>query len=68
VHQTQGFEIELDGVKSMEGVKKYLVTGSKWDVINTEVEQQVGIEESEWDGKGKCAFPKLSMTMLRWKA
>ena len=68
VHQTQDFEIELEGVAPKEGgVKKYVVTGSSWDVVNTDDSQKVGIEESEWDGKGKCKFARMSMTLLRWK-
>lgn len=68
VHQTQDFEVELGGVESGEGsVSKYVVTGESWDVVNTEGSEQVGIEESEWDGKGKCKFARMSVTMLRWK-
>lgn len=68
VHQTESFEIELGGVDATEGkVEKYVVTGPKWDATNTETVHNVGIEESQWDGKGKCIFAKMSMTMLRWK-
>ncbi|KAK3074401.1 hypothetical protein LTR53_003195 [Teratosphaeriaceae sp. CCFEE 6253] len=68
VHQSEAFDVELDGIKCEGGsVKKYLITGAKWDVVNVENDQQVGIEESEWDGKGKCRFPRMSVTMLRWR-
>ncbi|KAK5684552.1 hypothetical protein LTS10_004422 [Elasticomyces elasticus] len=66
VHQTEAFDVEIAGVKEGE-VKKYVVSGPTWDVVNTESEEKVGIEESEWDGKGKLHLPKMSMTMLRWK-
>lgn len=67
-NQTQDSEVELSGVEvGSSGVKKYVVTGSSWDVINTDDSEKVGIEESEWDGKGKCNFPKMSMAVLRWK-
>ncbi|KAK3650364.1 hypothetical protein LTR56_006342 [Elasticomyces elasticus] len=66
VHQTEAFDVEIAGVKEGE-VKKYVVSGPSWDVVNTESEQKVGIEEDQWDGKGKLHLPKMSMTMLRWK-
>ena len=67
VHQTNGFEVELDGVASSGKVQVHTITGSKWDVVNTDAEQAVGIKESEWDGKGKFDFQRMSATMLRWK-
>ncbi|KAK5107054.1 hypothetical protein LTR62_001904 [Meristemomyces frigidus] len=69
VHLSEKFEIEVEGVGrgGVEG-RRYVVTGSKWDVTNTEQKQEVGIEESSWDGKGKTTFLPSSMTMLRWKA
>jgi len=69
VHLTETFEVELEGVKAAGGekVRTYVVTGEKWDVVNTEKEQNVGIQEGEWDGEGKFAFKRMSVTMLRWK-
>jgi len=68
VHQTESFEIEVDGARpGNEGGRKYVVSGSKWDVVNTEQKQEVSVDESEWDGKGQVKFLPFSMTMLRWK-
>ncbi|KAF2188040.1 glycoside hydrolase family 51 protein [Zopfia rhizophila CBS 207.26] len=67
VHEEKGFETRLEGVK--EGtVLVFRVTGAAVGVVNTESEQNVGIKEEAWDGKGLYMFPKLSMTLLRWKA
>jgi len=66
VHETNDFKTTLEGVGG--DVSVYTVTGKSVDVVNTEKEQAVGIEESKWDGKGEFTFPKHSMTMLRWKA
>lgn len=68
VHETEGIEVDLQGVAPKIGaVKTYLVTGRDHDVVNTADKQRVGVEESEWSGKEKYIFPKLSMTMLRWQ-
>ncbi|KAL1633990.1 hypothetical protein SLS56_002581 [Neofusicoccum ribis] len=69
VHEEKGFETSLDGVVSKDGkVKVYTVTGPGWQAVNVEGKEEVGIKETEWDGKGKFTFPKLSFTLLRWKA
>ena len=68
VHQTEDFEIEVGGIEmSTEGVKKSVVTGASWDVVNIKGSEKVAIQESAWVGKGKCCFAKMSVTMLRWK-
>lgn len=69
VHQTDDFEVKLDGVGAEGGkVDVYTVTGKEWNVTNTADTQSVGIEESTWDGQGSYKFSKMSVTMLRWKA
>ncbi|KAI7373612.1 hypothetical protein KC336_g20370, partial [Hortaea werneckii] len=69
VNPEKDFEIEVEGVQPKAGsVKRHLITGKSWDVVNTNDKQEVGIEESEWDGKGKTVFPKRSMVMLRWQS
>ncbi|KAI6828809.1 putative alpha-L-arabinofuranosidase [Hortaea werneckii] len=69
VNPEKDFEIEVEGVQPKAGsVKRHLITGKSWDVINKNDKQEVGIEESEWDGKGKTVFPKRSMVMLRWQS
>lgn len=68
LHQERAWEAELEGVKAGgSGVKVFTVSGSKWDVVNTEKEQQVGIKESEWKGEGEFKFERMSFTLLRWK-
>ncbi|KAL0260433.1 hypothetical protein SLS55_004120 [Diplodia seriata] len=68
VHEQKSFETSLDGVAAKGPVKVYTVTGPSWEVVNTQDKEEVGIKESEWDGKGKFTFPNLSFTLLRWKA
>jgi alpha-N-arabinofuranosidase len=65
VHDKKAFETRLCGI--MEGeVQVYTVTGDNVAVTNTQEKQDVGVVESSWDGKGLFAFPKHSLTMLRW--
>jgi alpha-N-arabinofuranosidase len=66
-HEKKGFATKLDGVPEVE-VEVYSVTGSNVSVTNSESKQEVGIQESQWDGKGLFDFPKHSLTMLRWRA
>ncbi|KAK4508499.1 hypothetical protein PRZ48_002238 [Zasmidium cellare] len=66
VHLTESFDVELQGVKD-GAVKVYTVAGKEWDAVNTSEQEPIGIQESEWDGKGLYKFPSLSITMLRWK-
>lgn len=67
IHETASFETEVRGVGGGQ-VAVYTVTGESADVVNTEGNEVVGIKESSWDGKGKFSFPRLSLTMLRWKS
>jgi alpha-N-arabinofuranosidase len=66
-HETKGFATRIDGVSDGE-VQVYSVSGKDVTVTNTEAKQEVGIEESTWDGKELFEFSKHSLTMLRWKA
>ncbi|KAF2141365.1 glycoside hydrolase family 51 protein [Aplosporella prunicola CBS 121167] len=67
VHAERAFETDVQGVK--EGVVKvYTVEGPGVDAVNVEGKEEVGVRESEWDGRGKFTFPKASVTLLRWKA
>lgn len=64
--------VDLSGIKVKEGekVKVYTVGGSQYGVMDTNSEnnEQIGIQESEWDTKTTTyAFEKLSFTLLRWK-
>ncbi|PSN70858.1 glycoside hydrolase family 51 protein [Corynespora cassiicola Philippines] len=64
--EDQDFSVELQGVKEGK-VQVYTVTGDDVNLVNTEKEQKVGIQESEWDGKGAFTFKKHSFVLLRWK-
>lgn len=66
-HESKGFATEIDGIVG-SAIEVYTVTGKGVDVTNTEHKQEVGIEESKWDGKGLVDFPKHSLTMLRWRS
>lgn len=63
----QQFEIEVGGLQAKSGsVKVYSVGAEKWNAVNTSEKEEIKLAESEWDGRGKFAFPKFSITMLRW--
>jgi alpha-N-arabinofuranosidase len=66
VSEEKDFEVDLSGLKA-DKVEVHTVTGEHVQVTNTAEDQQVGIQESEWDGKGAYVFPKYSFTLLRWK-
>ncbi|KAF1361419.1 glycoside hydrolase [Lizonia empirigonia] len=67
VSEDKDYEVALDGIKA-DRVEVYTVTGKHVQVTNTAEDQQVGIKETSWDGKGAFTFPKHSFTLLRWKA
>ncbi|PBP21976.1 putative alpha-N-arabinofuranosidase C [Diplocarpon rosae] len=64
VSETQDLETEITGVE--KEVEVFTVTGRGVTVVNTGDQEEVGVEESTWDGRGKYNFPKHSMTLLRW--
>ncbi|KAF2730978.1 glycoside hydrolase family 51 protein [Polyplosphaeria fusca] len=69
VHESRDFETELEGLGVDKGeVQVYKVSGAGVDVVNTEGEQNVGIEEAAWNGEGLFTFGRHSLTLLRWKA
>ena len=65
MHLEKDMDTEMEGVTGE--VQVFTVKGAKWDVTNMKGKQEVCMEESEWDGKGSFAFPRCSITMLRWK-
>jgi alpha-N-arabinofuranosidase len=66
VSEEKNFEVDLSGLET-DKVEVHTVTGEHVQVTNTADDQQVGIKESSWDGKGAFTFPKHSFTLLRWK-
>ena len=66
VSEESDFEVSLEGFKA-DDVEVHLVSGDHVQVTNTAQEQNVGIKESKWDGKGSFTFLKHSFTLLRWK-
>ncbi|KAF2108895.1 glycoside hydrolase superfamily [Lophiotrema nucula] len=76
VHESKDFSVSINGVGNGVGgakegdveVETYTVTGASVDVVNTEKEERVGIEEGRWDGRGEFVFRRHSLTVLRWKA
>ncbi|PBP20111.1 glycoside hydrolase family 51 protein [Diplocarpon rosae] len=64
VSETQDLETEIIGVE--KEIEVFTVTGRGVTVVNTGNQEEVGVEESTWDGRGKYNFPKHSMTLLRW--
>ena len=66
VHESKDFETTVEGVPEAE-IKVYTVNGSGVSVTNMKGKEEVGVQESVWDGKGTYTFPKHSLTMLRWK-
>ncbi|KAL1599130.1 hypothetical protein SLS59_006582 [Nothophoma quercina] len=67
VSEDKDLEVDLSGIKT-DKVEVHTVTGEHVQVTNTATDQQVGIKESSWDGKGSYTFPKHSFTLLRWKS
>jgi alpha-N-arabinofuranosidase len=60
------FEVLLEGLKA-EDVEVHTVSDDHVQATNTAQEQNVGIKESKWNGKGCFTFTKHSFTLLRWK-
>jgi alpha-N-arabinofuranosidase len=67
IHETRDFETEITGIGSPKAVEVHTVSGSGVEVTNTDEKQEVGIQESSWDGQGNMTFPRHSLTLLRWK-
>jgi alpha-N-arabinofuranosidase len=66
VNDERDYEVELAGVGSEVAV--YTVTGSSVKSVNAAgKEEEVGVKETKWDGKGKFTFSRHSMTLLRWE-
>jgi len=65
-HEERAFECDFYGAKGT--VQVFTVTGENPTVTNMDGVENVGVQESEWDGKGKFSFGKHSLTILRWKA
>lgn len=66
IHEEKAFMAKLQGITSGK-VEIFTVTGANLRVVNREGQEEVGIKESSWNGKGTFAFPKHSLTMLRWQ-
>jgi alpha-N-arabinofuranosidase len=67
ISEEKDFETEIRGLATGKEVEVHTVSGSDIKVTNTEEKQEVGIEETKWDGNGSFTFPKHSLTILRWK-
>jgi alpha-N-arabinofuranosidase len=65
-HLERTFETEIGGV--VGEVQVFTVTGENETVSNMFGKEEVSLEESKWEGKGKFVFGKHSLTMLRWKS
>lgn len=65
IHEEKGFETTVEGISSKAQV--FTVTGNDVKACNMKGQEEVGIQESSWDGKGSYTFPKHSLTLLRWK-
>lgn len=66
IDEANDITAKILGVK--DSVTVYTVTASSVKAVNKEGSEQVGLQESEWDGKGSYTFGKHSLVMLRWKA
>ena len=68
VNEEQDFKVALMGIGEGKEVDVYTVTGANVKVVNvTGKEEEVGVKEGKWDGKGEFVFGKHSMTLLRWE-
>jgi alpha-N-arabinofuranosidase len=66
VSEEKDYAVRLEGVVKGE-VSVYTVGGENVDVVNTEAEEKVAIEEGKWEGGEEFVFKKHSLMMLRWK-
>jgi alpha-N-arabinofuranosidase len=67
IHEEKGFETKVEGVSGE--VEVFTVTGDGVAATNMKGNaEEVGVKESTWDGQGNYTFPKLSITLMRWKA
>lgn len=65
-HESRGFDVDFQGASG--AVQVFTVTGADPTVTNMDGVENVGVEESSWDGEGKFTFGKHSLTMLRWRS
>ncbi|CEJ59035.1 Putative Alpha-L-arabinofuranosidase [Penicillium brasilianum] len=66
IHEQKSFETKVEGVTG--DVEVFTVTGEGVAATNMKGKEEVAIQESKWDGQGLYMFPKLSVTLMRWKA
>jgi alpha-N-arabinofuranosidase len=67
IHEEKGFETKVEGVSGE--VEVFTVTGDGVAATNMKGNaEEIGVKESKWDGQGNYVFPKLSITLMRWKA
>lgn len=66
IHEDRDIESKIEGVAGETAV--FTVTAGDVMATNMKGKQEVGITESDWDGKGTYVFPKHSLTLLRWRS
>ncbi|EAW07844.1 alpha-N-arabinofuranosidase [Aspergillus clavatus NRRL 1] len=66
ISEDKDIESKFEGAAGEVAV--FTVNGDSVSACNMNGKQEVGVTESTWDGKGAYAFPKHSLTLLRWKA
>ncbi|KAB8248130.1 Arabinosidase C [Aspergillus flavus] len=66
IHEEKAIETTIDGASGE--VTVFTVTGDSVAATNMKGKEEVAVVESTWDGQGPYAFPKHSLTLLRWKA
>ncbi|KAK4145108.1 glycoside hydrolase [Dichotomopilus funicola] len=67
VDEERDYGVVLEGLVGGGKVQVFVVTGENVSVTNTDGKENVGVVESEWDGKGRFTFARHSFTLLRWK-
>ena len=69
IHLERDYDIGVGGV---EGEVQVMTVGAHGEDLNAtnmhDNPEAVVLKEDTWDGKGKFAFKKHSLTMLRWRA
>lgn len=71
MHEEKDLSVHVEAGAIGKEVKVYQVGGDSkgWKATNTFMKQEVRMTESVWkrDGETEFVFPKMSLTLLRWR-
>ncbi|KAK5166895.1 uncharacterized protein LTR77_007624 [Saxophila tyrrhenica] len=68
VNPDESFQLKLDGMEGDDrSVDAYTVTANSWNAVNTADKEEVSLEHQSHSKLKEYTFPKMSITMLRWR-